>query len=64
MTTTRRLLDAGANVDAMDMKRRTALEYAQAKGNKTMARLLLAAGATPRGENRLSGRATRATRWI
>lgn len=64
MTTTRRLLDSGANVDAMDLKRRTALEYAQAKGNKTMARLLLAAGATPRGENRLSGRATRATRWI
>jgi ankyrin repeat protein len=46
-TTVRRLLDAGANIDAMDNKGRTALDYAEIDGNKTMVRLLLRSGATP-----------------
>ena len=51
-TTVRRLLDAGANINATDKKGRTALEYAEAKGNQPMARLLLDRGATPRDQDR------------
>lgn len=46
-TTMRCLLEAGANVDAMDNEGRTALDFAEAEGNKTMVRLLLDSGATP-----------------
>jgi ankyrin repeat protein len=46
-TIVRRLLDAGANINAMDKKGRTALDYAGAEGKKSMERLLLASGATP-----------------
>ncbi|KAJ5613105.1 ankyrin [Penicillium lagena] len=41
-----RLLDAGANINAVDNKERTALDYAEAEGNRTMVRLLLDLGAT------------------
>ncbi|KAJ5167506.1 ankyrin [Penicillium canariense] len=44
-TTVRTLLDAGANIDAMDNKGRTALDYAETESNKTMVSLLLDLGA-------------------
>lgn len=47
-TTVRRLLDAGANIDAMDEDGCTALDHAEDEGNTTMAKLLLDFGATPR----------------
>jgi ankyrin repeat protein len=46
-TTVRRLLDAGANINAIDNEGLTALDYAIAEGEKTMERLLLASGAKP-----------------
>ncbi|CAI7653163.1 unnamed protein product [Penicillium pancosmium] len=40
VTTVRRLVEAGANIDAMDNEGRTALEHAELDGNRTIAKLL------------------------
>lgn len=45
VTTVRRLVEAGANVDAMDNACRTALEHAEHDGNRTIAKLLRDCGA-------------------
>jgi ankyrin repeat protein len=38
--TVRRLVEAGANIDAMDYAGLTALELAELEGNRTIAKLL------------------------
>jgi ankyrin repeat protein len=60
-TTVRRLLDGGADINAMDKKGRTALDYAGAEGNKTMEKMLLDSGATPSRPSRARGPQVRET---
>jgi ankyrin repeat protein len=47
VTTVRRLVEAGANIDAMDNEGRTALEHAELDGNRTIAKLLRESGTWP-----------------
>lgn len=62
-TTVRRLLDAGARIDALDDNGHTALDYAVIEGNKTIEKLLLSSGAMPSRLSRASDPQVKATLW-